>query len=577
MNQKLMFVVGAVCVLVLVVGYVGLNWGEFVSAPEANTNTENPSENENTEPETPTTTDNNFSGIISVTLNSDSISVDNNAGAIVEGTTLTITSAGNYSISGTLDDGQIIVDTNDNETVTLVLDGAKISSSVSAPLFVEDAKKTVIVLADDTENILTDTPNNQDNATLCSKDDLVICGSGALTVTGNVNDAIRSNDGLVVEGGVITVTSVDDGLRGKDYLVINGGIISVNSVGDGLTSDNDQDPNLGYVSVTGGEITVVSTQGDAISAQTDLLITSGTFTLTSGGGANVMPNDNLSTKGLKSGVSLVIEDGEFTISSSDDAIHSNDAIVIIKGTFDLASGDDGIHADNSVEIDGGTIDISQSFEGLESAVVTINDGSITINSSDDAVNIVDPTESAQEGGGFPWGGWGGGGMAVSEDCYLIINGGTVFIESGGDGIDSNGHVTMTDGLVIVQGPSANMNAAIDYGFGTFNMTGGTLVAVGSSFMAQGPSGFSTQPSLSVSFDVPQQGNVLVNIQTTSGEDILTVSPTKVYQSLVFSSPDLEAGTYDVYLGGSSTGTSTFGMIEGGTYSGGIKYGNVMVS
>ena len=144
MNQKLMFVVGAVCVLVLVVGYVGLNWAEFVSAPEANTNTENPSENENTEPETPTTTDNNFSGIISVTLNSDSISVDNNAGAIVEGTTLTITSAGNYSISGTLDDGQIIVDTNDNETVTLVLDGAKISSSVSAPLFVEDAKKPLL-------------------------------------------------------------------------------------------------------------------------------------------------------------------------------------------------------------------------------------------------------------------------------------------------------------------------------------------------------------------------------------------------------------------------------------------------
>ena len=160
LNQKLVFIVGAVCVLALVVGIVSLNPDELVDAPEGNTNPEVPSESENFEPEMPSENQTSSSGVVSVTLNSNSISAENTPRVVVDGTTLTIVSAGDYSISGTLDDGQIIVDTNDNETVTLVLDGVQISSSVGAPVFVEDAKKTVIVLADNTQNILTDASNN---------------------------------------------------------------------------------------------------------------------------------------------------------------------------------------------------------------------------------------------------------------------------------------------------------------------------------------------------------------------------------------------------------------------------------
>ena len=577
MDQKLIFLVGAVCVFVIVAGGLSLNWDAPVTAPTGGNNTLTETSSNN---ETPSESayDLGTSGVIAVTLNGDSIDVDTEIGVAIDGTKLTIMSAGNYCISGTLDDGQIIVDTNDNQTVTLILNGAKISSSTRAPLFVEDAQETVIVLADNTKNVLTDTQNNADNATLCSKDDLVICGNGALTVTGNANDAIRSNDGLVIEDGTITVTSVDDGIRGKDYLVINGGTITVTSVGDGLTSDNDEQQDLGYVSVTDGSITVVSTQGDAISAQTNLVVTGGTFMLTSGGGSNALPNDAISTKGLKAGVSLVVDGGDFVISSSDDAVHSNDVIVINDGVFDVASGDDAMHADNSVEFNGGTFDVSQSFEGIESSIVTINNGHIQIVSSDDAINLVEPTDDSPTTGIRPWGGmWGGGGMGVSENCYLYINGGTVFIDSGGDGLDSNGHIQMNDGIVIINGPTSNMNAAIDYGWGTFNITGGTLVAVGSSGMAQAPSPSSIQKSLSVKFVSQQSANMLVNIKNDSGEDILTFKPAKVYQSVVFSSPDLEAGTYNVYIGGSSTGSSTYGLYEGGIYSGGTEYGSFTVS
>ena len=57
------------------------------------------------------------------------------------------------------------------------------------------------------------------------------------------------------------------------------------------------------------------------------------------------------------------------------------------GTFVLASGDDGMHADETLEVNGGDIRIANSYEGLESAVITINDGDIHVVSSDDSVNV----------------------------------------------------------------------------------------------------------------------------------------------------------------------------------------------
>jgi hypothetical protein len=672
-NRKLMFLLGAACILLIVVGYINLNWGQdganttpdnvtpdnsttgdntetpedntstnstdnqpsepenpsnSTETPEGNTNTNstntNGSTDGNTEPPTDNTNTNSTTGdntdntnnppnepdnpsdgtnsdssnttkpetpqpnqedheddgdytwdssqVTTITLNTDSISVDNENGIRIIGTRLTITSAGTYSISGTLEDGQIAVDTNDEETVKLILNGVNISSTTNAPIYVEDAAKTVIILADNTENYLTDSANNENNGTLASRDDLTICGNGSLTVYGNANDAIRSNDGLIIKSGNIKVTSVDDGIRGKNYLVIKGGNITVNSVGDGLKSDNDEEEDRGYIAIEGGTIKVTSTKGDAIAAQTDLLITGGTFTLTSGGGSNARRDENVSTKGLKAGVFIIIDDGDFSISSSDDTIHSNHMIIINNGIYHLASGDDGIHADTSLEINNGTVDISPSFEGLESENITINDGHIEIAASDDGINAVE-TSGSTGGGGF----WGGGMDGPPGDYHVYINGGFIYIESDGDGVDTNGHIEMSDGVLIVNGPIDNMNGAIDYGEGTFKLTGGILVAVGSSGMAQGPTKTSTQYSVLINFRSSQTANNLVNIQTASGETVLTFRPTKQYQSIAFSSPELTTGSYNVYLGGTSTGTLSYGIYEDGTYTPGSLYTSFTIS
>jgi hypothetical protein len=676
---------------------------------------------------------------ITITLNIDSISVDDENGTIIDETTVTITSAGNYNISGTLADGQIVVDTDDQEVVRLILNGVNISSTTNAPVYVANANKTVIVLADNTENYLTDNEGNEDNGSLLSRDDLTIYGNGSLTVSGNANDAIRSNDGLIIKSGNITVTSVDDGIMGKNYLVIKGGNITVNSVGDGLKSDNAEEESRGYISIEDGTIDITSTEGDAVTAQTDLLVTSGVFTLTSGGGSAVtpddvstkglkavvciviedgdftisssddaihsdhmilinngtfdissgdegmsaytsieindgtigitksfdgmqsgtitinncyiqitssdegvssndclvikggditvnsvgdglrsdndenatkgnisidgatitvtstegdaitaqtdlliingtfrltsggggavIPDDDVSTKGLKAGVNLTIDDGDFVISSSDDSIHSDDVIIINNGTYSIASGDDGIHADNSLQINDGTFDISQSYEGLESTIVTINNGHFQINSSDDGINV------AEGNGGA------GGGFGPPGEYYIYINGGFIYIESDCDGLDSDGYIEMSGGVLIINGPVPGSfpNGAIDYGSGSFNLTGGILVAVGSSDMAQGPSASSTQYSVLVNFNSPQSANRLVNIQTASGESVLTFSPTKAYQSIVFSSPELTTGSYDLYLGGNSTGTLSYGIYEDGIYSPGTEYTSFTIS
>lgn len=482
------------------------------------------------------------------------------SGATVNGNIVTISNAGTYSLSGTLTDGQIIVDTDDIELITLILNSVNLNSSTSAPIYIKNSETTAILIADETENYVSDatsyiydTPEDDEpNATVFSDDDLIIYGTGSLYVTANYNDGIASKDSLTILDGNITVISVDDGIRGKDYLLIDGAQISLNVQGDGLKSDNEEDTTLGYINILSGEINITS-GGDAITAQSSLYITDGTFTILSGSGSTANLAGDLSAKGLKSALAIVIDGGTFFIDAADDAIHANDSIIINNGTFTIATGDDGIHADATVDINGGVIDIGRSYEGIESAIITINAGDIHLVSSDDGLNVA-------------------GGRNL-----MNINGGYLVIDAEGDGLDANGSIVMTDGTVIVNGPTMSMNGALDYD-GSFQITGGTLVAVGSSGMMQAPDMNSTQYSLGIGFTNTLSAGTLIHIESSTGETILTFAPTKSYQSLIFSSPELiGGGTYTIYQGGNAVGTIIDGLYVDETYSNGTVYTSLMLS
>ena len=523
---------------------------------------------------------------IVIALNGESISASG-AGVKLDGSLATITTPGTYRISGSLTDGQIVVNTSAKGTVTLIFDGADLHSSTSAPIYVMDAGKVVIMLAVGTQNTVTDADTyvfasegvDEPNAAIFSKADLTIFGDGSLTVNGNYQDGITSKDGLIIASGTLNVTAVDDGIRGKDYLIVKDGTLTVSVQGDGMKSDNDVDAALGYISVAAGKLTVTAS-GDAINAQTDVIITGGNFALTSGEGANGHLVDTISTKGIKGAARVVIDGGVFEIDLSDDSIHSNGSITINNGNFNLATGDDGIHADESLTINNGDIQITQSYEGLESTVITLNGGTIHITASDDGVNVaggIDGSGFRPGAGGAPGTGAGTDASAYTGAYHLYIHGGYLFVDARGDGIDVNGAFEMTDGVVLVIGPTEQMNGAIDYDAG-FNMTGGFLAATGSSGMAMTAGVYSSQNAVLVYLTATQPAGTLVHIQDSSGKDLLTFAPTREYQSIAFSSPDMLSGqTYTIYTGGSVSGDVTDGLSQGGVYTPGSQAASFTVA
>ena len=522
-------------------------------------------------------------GTTQVQLNGTEIFVDG-AGAAVEGSILTINAAGTYQISGTLDDGQIIVDTVDAENVTLILSGVDITSRSSAPIYVANAEKVILNLAEGSENTVTDVDtylaldeDGEPNAAIFSKDDLTINGKGALTVNASYNNGITSKDDLKITGGTITVNASNDGVKGKDSVSIKDGVITINAGADGVQSTNADEEGKGYVAIEGGVLTIIAGL-DGVQAETSLLVSGGSLDITTGGGSvssaggsgfggrGMEGNSNQtdeSVKGLKAGINLVISGGEITVSALDDALHANATVTINGGEIVAASGDDGVHAETALTINDGVLNITESYEGLEAQVITINDGIIHLLSSDDGINASSGTGDM-------------GGFGASSN-YVYINGGYLYMDAAGDGLDSNGNFEMTGGVVIVNGPTSNGNGPLDY-MSSFKISGGFLVAVGSAGMAQAPSTDSTQYSVMQILGTMQPAGTMVHIESTSGENILTFLPTKEYQSVLVSSPELSNNeSYVVYTGGSADGTSVNGLYTDGSYSPGTQVASFTIT
>lgn len=509
------------------------------------------------------------SAIVDISLNNTSISASSISTVDIAGTTATIHSPGTYRVKGTLIDGQLLVDTEDDAIVQIIFNGIDITSSKNAPFAVIKAEKVAIMLAEGSTNTLTDSGNytfddpedDEPNAALYSKSDLTLYGDGVLTINANYNDGIGVKDGLLIKNGVYKINAVDDGIRGKDYLIVEDGTFTISSGGDGLKSDNDDDADRGYILVENGNFSITAA-GDGLQAETDLLIAGITLNGTTGGGSSANISDDDSAKGLKAGVIVLIQDGDITLSSADDAIHSNNAIAISGGTFGLTTGDDGIHADTTLIIADGKITISKSYEGIESSSIVIAGGNIHVVSSDDGINGAGGASSPR---------------STTVTNTIAIKGGRVYVNATGDGIDVNGSMEMSGGVVIVDGPTSNNNAPLDYDQ-SFRITGGFLVAVGSSGMAQIPGSASTQNSVLVKFASSQTAGSLIHIQDAPGNSIITFAPAKQFQSLALSSAALATGTaYTVYVGGTSTGTSTDGLYEDGTYSPGAAKANFTIS
>lgn len=490
-----------------------------------------------------------------------------------------ITAEGTYVVSG--EHESITVSAPDTAKVRIILKNATVSNTSGPAIYIEKADKVFITACEGTVNTLSDGTSytgdfkdtNVDGA-IFSKTDLTLNGEGTLNITGNCKCGVVSKDDLIICGLNLTVKSTGCALEGKDCVKIKDAAITVSAGGDGIRSTNTEKSNKGFVYIETGNIDITS-GNDGIQAATVLKAANGSIKITAGGGAadtkqnsggRNMPgfggktqttDDEESTKGLKAGSLILIDEGSFEVSSKDDSFHSNGDIEINGGSFTAAAGDDGFHADNNLIINGGSITVSRSYEGLEGQKVTVTGGDIDITASDDGINAASSSSNSSSDGR----------PGNSDSNALItIGGGYILVNAAGDGIDSNGNVAITGGTVLVSGPTDNGNGAVDYD-GEATVSGGTVILCGSSGMAQGFSDKSEQASFMYTLDNSASAGSSVALTDEKGNVLASFIPAKQYNNVVISTPSLKSGSsYKLVIGGTVSGADKNGFASSGSVS-----------
>ena len=421
------------------------------------------------------------------------------SGAKAEDGTVTITEEGTYLVSGTVEDGQLIINAVDSAKVHLVLSGLTMTNNAGPCILVTGADKVFVTLADGTENTLsdagteyvqTDSDVNADGV-IYSKSDLTFNGSGTLTINAGYKHGIVCNDDLVFTGGTYNVTAVGKGIKANDSIRIKNGTFTINAQDDSIHTSNEDDSGKGYIYICGG-------------------------------------------------------------------------------TFNLSAGDDGVHAATALLITGGTLTVSKSYEGLEGDSIDITNGEICVNSSDDGLNASSAdhssdSETQAENQDSPQ--MQDPSSEADANAYIRISGGVLYVNAEGDGLDSNGMLYIEGGTITVDGPTQANNGALDYGTGA-EITGGTVMAAGSSGMATTFGDSSTQYSVLYNFDSTLEAGTEITLTDADGTEVMSYTPSKAFSSIVFSSDELAAGDYTVTAGDTTEKITLSGVsTTAGTASG----------
>ena len=540
---------------------------------------------------------------VKITLNKTTATVSG-SGAKADGSTITITEEGVYIVSGTLEDGQIIVDASDSDKVQIVLDGVHINCETNAAIYVREADKVFITLAENSSNTLgggneyTQIDDNTVDGVIFSKSDLVCNGTGSLTIEADYKHGIVSKDDLVITGGTYKITAADNGITAKDQLKILDGSFDIDAANSAVKAKNADNAELGNIYIAGGIFTIEAEQ-DGFHATGSIVVDDGTITVNSGddgfhaeldtiirGGTILVEKSNEGLEGKR----VVVNGGDITVNASDDGI--NAANSGDDGANAANSGDGGVNAANSGD-DGANAtnpgaNAAGSGDDDSNAASSNNDSSAAVNSGDDssisgAADGKEPPqmppdtengsdmqpsqdfdpENAPSGGNAPQnfdpgnapsdgdapqmmqGGPGGGG---NSELYIKITGGTLTVSADGDGLDSNGGLLVTGGTTIVYGPTSDGDSALDYD-GSAIVSGGILAAIGSAGMVESFDEASTQPVITYYCTETQSADTTITLTDSDGSALFTVTPEKAYASIVLTCPEMKLdATYTLAAG-----------------------------
>lgn len=404
---------------------------------------------------------------------SDGASTADSDSVLIDGDTITITEEGTYILSGSLTNGQVIVEAEDAK-VQLVLDNADISCETSAAIYVRDADKVFITTAEGSENTVCTSgdfvaiDDNNIDAAIFSKSDLTLNGAGSLEVTCANGHGIVSKDDLVITSGTYVVDAGSHALSGKDSVRIAGGSFELTAGKDGIHSENTDDEEKGFVYIENGSFTITS-DGDGIDASYVVEIVDGSFDITAGGGyengrdhtdndmmggpgnmggqkpdgdfgdgdapsdmtppdGDNAPDGNGAPDGSNAPSDMTPPNGEkpdgndtsdnttTTDSDSDSTastkgIKADGALQILGGTYNINSADDAFHTNSTLEVRDGNIEIATGDDGMHADdALVISDGDINITESYEGI----------------------------EGLTITIDGGNISIVSSDDGLNAAG-------------------------------------------------------------------------------------------------------------------------------------------
>ena len=434
-----------------------------------------------------------LSEAVKITLNKTTATVSG-SGAKADGSTITITEEGVYIVSGTLEDGQIIVDASDSDKVQIVLDGVHINCETNAAIYVREADKVFITLAENSSNTLgggneyTQIDDNTVDGVIFSKSDLVCNGTGSLTIEADYKHGIVSKDDLVITGGTYKITAADNGITAKDQLKILDGSFDIDAANSVVKAKNTDDTELGNIYIAGGVFTVKAEQD-----------------------------------GFHATGSIVVDDGTITVNSGDDGSISG-----------AADGKEPPQMPPDTE-NGSDMQPSQDFDPENAP------------SGGNAPQNFDPGNAPSDGDApqMMQGGPGGGG---NSELYIKITGGTLTVSADGDGLDSNGGLLVTGGTTIVYGPTSDGDSALDYD-GSAIVSGGILAAIGSAGMVESFDEDSTQPVITYYCTETQSADTTITLTDSDGSALFTVTPEKAYASIVLTCPEMKLdATYTLAAG-----------------------------
>lgn len=483
-----------------------------------------------------------------------------------------IASSGTYLITGTINLSEAISFTKKATSVHLIIKDANITVTDDKAISSKNDLEITFLGTNTIKNVLGES-NSDENLIKCGGN-LTINGTGTTTLT-------ATKSGIKVDGicnlfsSTLNINATSHGIS-SSIIYLDGATLNIESEKDGLHSEIDYDEvedastvvydvNNGYIYIKSGNVTINSTD-DGMQADTFIRIDGGTINITTNGGApskiTETSSDNASGKGIKVGnidytlatdpdtdidfeseeYGLIINNGNITINSNDDAIHSNGYFIINGGSATISTGDDGIHAETIGEFNGGTYTIVKSYEGYEAAKINITGGTLNITSADDGINAADGTETRMGVG--------------NTNCYMIISGGTITVNALGDGLDSNNSILISGGTIYVDGPTNGGNGSLDSETGII-VNGGELIAVGALGMVETPASNSSQYSINYTSNSTLSANTNIKLVDANNDTVMEYTTLKTSQSIIISSSKLVKGsTYKLYINGTLTETIT---------------------